>query len=1119
MAVLLVAFIMFIQLVGSTDDTSIRVCSSITSYSQPYEENYKEFYKQIYYEPCGVDNENTCTKYRIFYRIRQRTSHRTIYRISYMCCKGWTMEDDVCKPICIPNCSYGGQCIRPNVCEYPPVVRPIMTMVRRSTDECSTSVRVIPTSYECEGSTFNLVCNSDETISITSALYGRQVGGSRCPGPVYTTSCAASNSLTVVRQRCNGRRTCSVSASNGIFGDPCQGTVKYLEIAYSCEGQCCPRCENDGTCTRQNHCQCPTGYTGGRCETPICSHACVNRGRCISPNICECPSEYTGNQCEILTKTCPDDIRVPNDSGAGGAFVTWKEVEVANTNVSSSHSRTDFFPIGVTTVTYFIVNDTLSATCSFTVDVMDIEPPDIVCPPDISGFADSGNISVPMNWQPLTATDNSGNITEIKCGKINGSDFPIGVTEVRCNVHDDSGNNGSCTFEVHIQARCVDIIINTSIGILSWPNSLVGEVVDSKERCPLNTERRNFGLASRECVYNSTSGAMWAAPTVIPCGQVTTPTIDDLAEITVDERNVKEVAETLANITKVNSNIESAATDINAIQEAFVNVVNVGSPSPEVTESVIEIVDNVLSSNISSEESDNSANASSMVLKAVEQQIAQTLKEHGKFTSVQHNIVVEAFTLDEAGSKEGVSFAVNFQAATDQQMSNSTANLTSNVTSSIVLPNEALFNNRSTKDTKVSFISYNENNLFRSRMLGKQNMTIVSGPVISAVVLGETFTNLDKPVIVEIFPSKVEEVTPSVLNSSVCVFWDFNQRNGIGDWSQDGCERIYISSGKTTCRCNHLTHFAVLVDVSGHQEQTTFSLVLDIISKIGCAFSIASLCLTLVILLLTRRLRETLPRKILIQFCLSMLCLYLVFLVGIDSKSGPGCLVVAGLLHYFVLTTVFWMGIEARNMYINLVTVFDIAGSTFLRKALCVAWGVPIIPVAVVMAVKWGDYVADAYCFLAPGYGLYFGVLLPVTMVILHNTVTFLIVMRKLLKSSVGGNVKNSTKTIVSQRLRNAFSISVLLGLTWIFGFLAINKARRAFQLMFCLCNSLQGVLVFVLFCLLQEDIRKVLVDHCSRSNKDNIPSGRSKKSDASSHELAHSVNTSIEAGKSYLIR
>ena len=95
----------------------------------------------------------------------------------------------------------------------------------------------------------------------------------------------------------------------------------------------------------------------------------------------------------------------------------------------------------------------------------------------------------------------------------------------------------------------------------------------------------------------------------------------------------------------------------------------------------------------------------------------------------------------------------------------------------------------------------------------------------------------------------------------------------------------------------------------------------------------------LLILKFHRQLRRTLPRKILIQFCISKLCLYLIFLAGIDSQSRVGCMIVTGLLHYFVLATILWMAVEARHMYISLVTVFEMAGSRFMLKAVCFAWG------------------------------------------------------------------------------------------------------------------------------------------------------------------------------------
>ena len=88
--------------------------------------------------------------------------------------------------------------------------------------------------------------------------------------------------------------------------------------------------------------------------------------------------------------------------------------------------------------------------------------------------------------------------------------------------------------------------------------------------------------------------------------------------------------------------------------------------------------------------------------------------------------------------------------------------------------------------------------------------------------------------------------------------------------------------------------------------------------------------------------------------------------------------------------------------------------------------------------------------------------------------------MRSLLK--VGSRKSKSLKekySAVASRLQNAAIISVLLGFTWVFGFMAIEGATFTFQLIFCICNSLQGVLILFLFCLRDEDVRKALRSCC----------------------------------------
>jgi len=77
-------------------------------------------------------------------------------------------------------------------------------------------------------------------INLISVNYGRTaIGQDVCDSHHDTsnTNCKSSTSMEEVAERCNGKVSCSVGASNAVFGDPCQGTYKYLEVDYTCEPQ------------------------------------------------------------------------------------------------------------------------------------------------------------------------------------------------------------------------------------------------------------------------------------------------------------------------------------------------------------------------------------------------------------------------------------------------------------------------------------------------------------------------------------------------------------------------------------------------------------------------------------------------------------------------------------------------------------------------------------------------------------------------------------------------------------------------------------------------------------------------------------------------------------------
>jgi len=91
--------------------------------------------------------------------------------------------------------------------------------------------------YSCcsvtEGGTCSISCSGTDIIaSIYSANYGTN-SGSTC-GSYSKESCQESTSSSIVSTACLYKSSCSVSASNSVFGDPCYGTLKSLYIQVVC---------------------------------------------------------------------------------------------------------------------------------------------------------------------------------------------------------------------------------------------------------------------------------------------------------------------------------------------------------------------------------------------------------------------------------------------------------------------------------------------------------------------------------------------------------------------------------------------------------------------------------------------------------------------------------------------------------------------------------------------------------------------------------------------------------------------------------------------------------------------------------------------------------------------
>ncbi|KAI8506599.1 hypothetical protein Bbelb_160260 [Branchiostoma belcheri] len=386
-------------------------------------------------------------------------------------------------------------------------------------------------------------------------------------------------------------------------------------------------------------------------------------------------------------------------------------------------------------------------------------------------------------------------------------------------------------------------------------------------------------------------------------------------------------------------------------------------------------------------------------------------------------------------------------------------------------------------EVRLSFIIYLNSRLFQSNQTSPGTKTRVNSRVIASKVTGIELKNLSNPVVTRYLPL-VPNSTDSTVNNMRCVFWDFEAEGGVGAWSTEGCAFAGIDNGRVVCECNHLTNFAVLMDIYGGLH----SFLLDLISKIGIVVSITGLTLTLISYLIFKQLRKTRPQHILTNLCIALLATLILFLTGIDATHSPiGCTIVAFLLHYFLLAVFMWMAVEAFNMYLAFIKVLGAHVSRFILKAAIFAWGLPLVIAIATLAVDvpgtypngQGTYRSTSVCWLQ-GNQLYYGFLLPAGLVLVFNVIVYIMVISKLsCGGRTDGKIAHPGSGATKQNLRIAIAIMVLVGLTWIFGFFMISDGRIVFSYLFCIFNSLQGFFIFIFHCLRQKEVRNLWLKFC----------------------------------------
>ncbi|XP_047141690.1 adhesion G-protein coupled receptor G2 isoform X3 [Hydra vulgaris] len=569
----------------------------------------------------------------------------------------------------------------------------------------------------------------------------------------------------------------------------------------------------------------------------------------------------------------------------------------------------------------------------------------------------------------------------------------------------------------------------------------------------------NFPVTLRDdvhvslCVYNASIQfqrrclfvSNFAIPEWEPAILSNCPSKSEISQKLINLENINVTTSNILNVTYYlndivqNGNL-SSIYDVQMISSIIKQIINVNFSSEKVTHGILSSIDALITSNTSLIKSANQKfNLSAVFLSLID---VLGKQQTTNVTMSLKNLGMASYITKQKKNSIFI-FSMENESSVGVNISSDNFKSTSDIKDYIILPSSL-------------FIEHNETQIYsfiyRTKAFFREQVGVIDSVILSVSVNGIKVENLSNPILMK-FSSK-----STISGKRNCQFYMVEEQN----WTTDGCNTTGNPTSEIFCQCNHLTNFAILLDVD---QSNNNPLILSIVTWVGCAISIAGLFITIVSYSAFAELRKKLAPKILIILCVNLLCTLVIFLGLVERTKPRGlCMAVSSLLQFFILSSFFWMAVEGFNLYRMVVKVFNTSSSyIFLLKSSAFGWGLPF-GITIITSVSKPEYLGpssdnDAKICVVRGFPFYLGILLPVCLVMVSNIFILISVLRTINRNS---DLHNNNKN--KKKVRIVFTCSLLLGTTWLFAVLAVGKARDIFQWLFCIFNSLQGLFIFFFY-------------------------------------------------------
>ncbi|XP_063294245.1 adhesion G-protein coupled receptor G1-like isoform X2 [Pelobates fuscus] len=362
------------------------------------------------------------------------------------------------------------------------------------------------------------------------------------------------------------------------------------------------------------------------------------------------------------------------------------------------------------------------------------------------------------------------------------------------------------------------------------------------------------------------------------------------------------------------------------------------------------------------------------------------------------------------------------------------------------------------------------------------NSTVIAEHVIGVSIENRKVSGLLED-IVFVFPHP-----PLPQNySPVCVFWN----ELTTTWSTDGC-RTFPQENHTECHCNHLTYFAVLMQVSKQVISEVHLVSLTALTFAGCTISAIAALFTICWSCCSRMVQSNPTLQIHIHLLAAIFLLDVSFILsalvgGLDLPIL--CKSSAIFLHTAQLCTFTWMAIEGFNLYRLVVKVFNNSLINTGKLAI-VGWGIPVLVIFIISLINsdyYGAHSVDIDRSSANSQATLCWLTEPVIHIVL-NIGLFAIVLvlncgMLIAMARCVLRLMPHTRGEKVQHCVTLLGLSCMVGLPWGVAFFSFGFLYLPMQYVFSILNSLQGFFIFLWYWALSQPRGKDSVRSSSYSS------------------------------------